>query len=67
MSKIPNKFDVRVIERNLKKGIITQEELDQYLQSLPDVSEAAVPMFQEKSQKSADSSETDSSTDASKE
>lgn len=30
------KFDVRVVERHLKKGIITQKELQQHLDSLPD-------------------------------
>lgn len=32
------KFDVRNIERNLKEGVITEEELKEYLESLPDVS-----------------------------
>lgn len=32
------KFDVRNIERNLRDGVITEEELKEFLQSLPDVS-----------------------------
>lgn len=32
------KFDVRNIERNLREGVITEEELREYLEGLPDVS-----------------------------
>lgn len=31
------KFDKRLTEINLKKGHVTKEEMDQHLQSLPDV------------------------------
>lgn len=31
------KFDKRLTEINLKKGHLTQEEMNQHLQSLPDV------------------------------
>ncbi len=32
------KFDVRNIERNLREGVITEEEYRKFLESLPDVS-----------------------------
>jgi len=31
-------FDRRIVERNLRKGIVTREEYEQYLLALPDVS-----------------------------
>jgi hypothetical protein len=30
-------FDVRIVERNIKRGIITRKEYDRFLKSLPDV------------------------------
>ena len=35
------KFDLRTIERKMKTGEVTQEEYQQYLDSLPDESENA--------------------------
>ena len=32
-------FDVRLIERNLTSGILTQKEHEKYLKNLPDVSQ----------------------------
>lgn len=29
-------FDVRIVERNIKRGIITRKEYDRFLKSLPD-------------------------------
>jgi hypothetical protein len=34
-------WDVRVRERNLKKGVIGEKELEKHLSSLPDVAEQA--------------------------
>ena len=35
----PNKkFDIRTVERNLREGIITEEEYREFLESLPDAS-----------------------------
>lgn len=31
-------FDRRIVERNLRKGLVTREAYEQYLQTLPDVS-----------------------------
>jgi hypothetical protein len=33
------KFDKRTIERNLKEGIVSAKEWEQFLKSLPDVSD----------------------------
>lgn len=38
------KFDLRTIERKIKTGEITQEEYQQYLDSLPDEGENATEM-----------------------
>ena len=29
-------YDVRVIERNIRKGVITRKDVERYLKSLPD-------------------------------
>jgi hypothetical protein len=39
-----NKFDLRTIERKIKTGEITEEEYQQYLDSLPDESDNATDM-----------------------
>ena len=39
-----NKFDLRTIERKIKNGEITEEEYQQYLDSLPDESDNATDM-----------------------
>lgn len=39
--KTPWDLDVRVRERNLKKGILDQREVDKHLKELPDVIGAA--------------------------
>ena len=36
------RFDVRVIERNLRRGWITRKDLDKHLKSLPDSTDSAV-------------------------
>ena len=37
-------YDVRVRERNLKSGVLSKEEVDGYLASLPDVAAQAQPV-----------------------
>lgn len=37
------KFDARMIEYNLARGVITKEEYDKYLASLPDLSSSSAP------------------------
>jgi len=38
------KFDLRTIERRLNEGEVTQEEYEDYLEDLPDVSDNAVEL-----------------------
>lgn len=38
-------FDKRTLARNLKRNKITRKELEQYLASLEDAAQKAVPMF----------------------
>jgi hypothetical protein len=38
-------FDKRIVSRSIKKGLITRKEYEQYLKSLKDATEKAVPMF----------------------
>lgn len=38
------KFDARMIEYNLANGIVTKEEYEAYLKSLPDDAAKAVPL-----------------------
>lgn len=37
-------LDKRILERNLKKGLITDKELKDHLAKLPDVTERAEPI-----------------------
>ena len=41
MSTDERKYDVRTLERNLEKGIISREDYEKYLASLNDVAEKA--------------------------
>ena len=36
-------FDLRIIERNIKRGLITRKEYERFLKSLPDVAEKVAP------------------------
>lgn len=36
-------FDLRTIERNIKRGLITRKDYERFLKSLPDASENALP------------------------
>ncbi len=36
-------FDVRIVERNIKRGIITRKEYERFLKSLGDAAEKAAP------------------------
>ena len=38
-SKPQRQFDVRTVERNIKKGYFTRKDYEKYLKSLPDVAE----------------------------
>ena len=37
-------YDVRVVERNIRKGVISRKDVDRYLKSLPDREENAQRM-----------------------
>jgi hypothetical protein len=36
-------FDLRTVERNIKRGIITRKEYERFLKSLPDAAENVIP------------------------
>ena len=36
-------FDLRTVERNLTRGLITRKEYERFLKSLPDVTEKVAP------------------------
>ena len=36
-------FDLRTVERNIKRGLTTRKEYERYLKSLPDVTEKVAP------------------------
>lgn len=40
-------FDVRILERNLEKGLITREEYDKYLKQLEDAEKNSVTLQSE--------------------
>lgn len=36
-------FDLRTVERNIKRGLITRKEYERFLKSLPDATENVAP------------------------
>jgi hypothetical protein len=42
-AKNPRLFDVRTVERNIRKGLITRKEYEKYLKSLADATGKAAP------------------------
>jgi hypothetical protein len=36
-------FDLRTVERNIKRGVITRKEYERFLKSLPDAGENVAP------------------------
>ena len=36
-------FDLRTIERNIKRGLITRKDYERFLKSLPDASDNTLP------------------------
>ena len=55
-----NKFDIRNVERNLRRGKVTQEEYDAYLDSLEDYADNLVECetrFTHKSKNEAEQAE----------
>ncbi len=41
--KDPRLFDLRVVERNIKRGLVTRKEHERFLKSLPDVADKVAP------------------------
>jgi hypothetical protein len=41
--KDPRLFDPRVVERNIKRGLVTRKEYERFLKSLPDAAEKIAP------------------------
>jgi hypothetical protein len=52
-------FDVRTVERNIKKGHTTRKEYEKYLKALPDVSANVAPPEEDDDESEADEDETD--------
>jgi hypothetical protein len=36
-------FDIRTVERNIKRGLITRKDYERFLKSLPDASDKTLP------------------------
>jgi len=36
-------FDLRTVERNIKRGVITRKDYERFLKSLPDASDNTIP------------------------
>jgi len=36
-------FDMRIVERNIKRGLITRKEYERFLKSLPDAADKVAP------------------------
>jgi hypothetical protein len=41
--KDPRLFDVRTVERNIKRGLVTRKEYEKYLKSLADATDKVQP------------------------
>jgi len=37
-------FDLRTVERNIKRGLITRKDYERFLKSLPDASDNTLPV-----------------------
>jgi len=46
-TKPPRTYDVRTIERNIKKGNITRKDYEKHLKALPDTTEKVAPPEEE--------------------
>lgn len=42
-TKSPRAYDVRTIERNIKKGNLSRKDYEKHLKSLPDVADKVAP------------------------
>jgi hypothetical protein len=39
----PRAFDTRIVERNMKRGLISRKDYEKFLKSLPDVKDKVKP------------------------
>jgi hypothetical protein len=42
--KDPRLFDVRTVERNIKRGLVTRKDYEKHLKSLPDAGDKMMPV-----------------------
>jgi len=56
-------FDVRTIERNIKKGNITRKDYEKHLKSLPDTTEKVAPPEEDRADDDIDDIDEDEDTD----
>ena len=57
-------FDVRTVERNIKKGHTTRKEYEKYLKALPDVSANVAPPEEDESELADDETDDTDETEA---
>ena len=57
-------FDVRTVERNIKKGHTTRKEYEKYLKALPDVSANVAPPEEDESDMDDDDEDETDETEA---
>ena len=58
-SKPQRAFDVRTIERNIKKGNITRKDYEKYLKALPDAADKVAPPEEDDLEDDVDDDSTD--------
>jgi len=56
-------FDVRTIERKIKKGNITRKDYEKHLKSLPDTTEKVAPPEEDRADDDIDDIDEDEDTD----
>ena len=57
-------FDVRTVERNIKKGHTTRKEYEKYLKALPDVAANVAPPEEDESDLADDETDDTDETEA---
>jgi hypothetical protein len=53
-------YDVRVLERNIRKGLVARKDVDRYLKSLPDAAQNVAPPSANDDDDDVDGDEEDS-------
>lgn len=44
-------FDKRVVERNLRRGLVQRQDYDKFLKTLPDLTEKTAPLVEDDGRK----------------